>query len=59
VGKYISALVAGPPSPEYPLVPFPTTVVMVPDEIGEVILRSLLLLESVKYRLPDVSNAIE
>src|SRR5579871_1826667 len=48
------ALVAGPPSPEYPDWPFPATVLMTP--LGETF-RTRLFMESAMYKLPDASTA--
>jgi hypothetical protein len=49
-----AALVAGPPSPEKPLVPFPATVLMTPAAF---ILRILRLPASTINRLPFLSAA--
>src|SRR3990167_5951120 len=50
------ALVAGPPSPEKPVPPFPATVEMIPPGVT---LRMRLVTYSAKYRLPAESTATE
>ena len=54
MGNSRLALVAAPPSPEYPGVPLPATVVMMPLVST---LRMRLLYESAIYRLPEASKA--
>jgi hypothetical protein len=49
-----SAPMAGPPSPEYPYVPFPATVVMAPAALT---MRIALLAESAMKRSPALSTA--
>src|SRR6185369_15582372 len=52
-GTERAALVAGPPSPENPLVPLPATVVIIPPDT----LRTRWLPASGIYRLPAESRA--
>src|ERR1035437_5170339 len=53
-GEYSDALVAGPPSPENPCLPFPATTVNTP--FGQ-ILTTMLLDQSGAYTLPWASTA--
>src|SRR5664280_2025204 len=55
IGATRHAWVAGPPSPQKPLVPLPATVVMVPS--GATRRTRLLLPGSAMYRLPAASRA--
>src|SRR5664280_592050 len=53
-GMFRHVWVAGPPSPQKPLVPLPATVVMVPSGATR---RTRLLSSSLMYRLPAASTA--
>ena len=54
-GPFNCALAAGPPSPEYPVDPFPATVPMMAP-LAET-LRTRLLPKSAMYTLPEESTA--